>query len=69
MDGDLSDLPYVERKIREATARGEFDDLPGAGEPIADLDDDPLWWVKRWVRRERIGDAIREGRSRPPKHA
>jgi len=31
----------AERKIEEAIARGEFDDLPGAGQPL-DLDDDPL---------------------------
>ena len=31
----------VERRIREAQERGEFDDLPGSGAPLA-LDDDPL---------------------------
>jgi hypothetical protein len=31
----------AERKIAEAQARGEFDDLPGAGRPLA-LDDDAL---------------------------
>ena len=31
----------AERKIEEAIARGEFDDLPGAGRPL-ELDDDPL---------------------------
>ena len=31
----------AERKIEEAIACGEFDDLPGAGRPL-DLDDDPL---------------------------
>jgi hypothetical protein len=31
----------VERRIAEAAARGEFDDLPGAGRPL-DLDDDRL---------------------------
>jgi hypothetical protein len=30
----------AERKIEEAIARGEFDDLPGAGRPL-ELDDDP----------------------------
>jgi hypothetical protein len=33
----------AERKIEEAIARGELDNLPGAGRPL-DLDDeDPLW--------------------------
>jgi hypothetical protein len=31
----------AERKIAEAQARGEFDHLPGAGQPLA-LDDDAL---------------------------
>ena len=31
----------AERRIREAQERGEFDDLPGAGVPLA-LDDDAL---------------------------
>ena len=31
----------VERRIQAAMARGEFDNLPGAGRPLA-LDDDPL---------------------------
>jgi hypothetical protein len=31
----------VEQRIREAQARGEFDDLPGAGAPL-DLDDGAL---------------------------
>ena len=36
----LFDL-IAEQRIAEAMQRGEFDDLPGAGEPLA-LDDDPL---------------------------
>lgn len=38
---------------------GEFDDLPGAGKPLEDLDIvyDPAWWVRKWVRRERARDA------------
>jgi Domain of unknown function (DUF1992) len=45
---------WVERQIREATERGEFDNLPGAGKPIPDLDKphDELWWVRQKLRRE-----------------
>ena len=45
---------WVERQIREATARGDFDNLPGAGKPIAGLDGphDELWWVKGKLRQE-----------------
>ena len=44
----------VEKAIREAQERGEFDDLPGAGKPLPDLGDtdDPLWWVRRYAERE-----------------
>ena len=47
---------WVERQIREATERGEFDNLPGAGKPIADLDEphDELWWVRRKLRLENL---------------
>jgi len=31
----------AERKIADAAAQGEFDNLPGAGRPL-DLDEDPL---------------------------
>jgi Domain of unknown function (DUF1992) len=45
---------WVERRIREATERGEFDNLPGAGKPIPELDKphDELWWVREKLRRE-----------------
>ena len=45
---------WVERQIREAEERGELRDLPGAGRPLADLDEphDELWWVRRKLRRE-----------------
>jgi hypothetical protein len=42
---------WVDRQIREGIERGEFDDLPGAGRPLADLDGphDELWWVRKIV--------------------
>lgn len=45
---------WIDRQIRQATERGEFDDLPGAGKPIPDLDKpfDELGWVKRKLRSE-----------------
>lgn len=47
---------WVERRIREAQERGEFDNLPGAGKPIEGLDEphDEGWWIKGLVRREGI---------------
>ncbi|GGF41965.1 hypothetical protein GCM10007298_42100 [Williamsia phyllosphaerae] len=43
----------VDRLIREARERGDFDDLPGLGQPL-DLRglDDPEWWAKKKIRDE-----------------
>ena len=45
----------VEKAIREAQERGDFDNLPGAGKPL-DLHDanDPDWWIKRYAARENL---------------
>lgn len=47
---------WVEAQVRRAMERGDFDDLPGAGKPLPDLDrdHDPDWWLKKLVERERI---------------
>lgn len=47
---------WTERLIREGVERGEFDQLPGAGRPIAGLDGahDELWWVRDKLRREEL---------------
>ncbi|PKW17444.1 DUF1992 domain-containing protein [Saccharopolyspora spinosa] len=52
---------WIEKQIRTAQDRGDFDDLPGAGKPLpgagAPLDDQ--WWVKEHIRREGVsGDAL-----------
>ena len=46
----------IDQQIREAQEEGAFDNLPGAGKPLADLEAgyDPLWWVKKLVQRERL---------------
>ena len=45
---------WTDRQVREAEERGEFEDLPGARQPIPDLDRpfDELWWVKNKLQRE-----------------
>ena len=45
---------WADRQIRKAAERGEFDDLPGAGRPLPDLDEpyDELWWVRKKMSRE-----------------
>ena len=53
---DVAWEDWIGRQIQEAMARGEFDDLPGAGKPIAGLDKphDDMWWVKQKLRREEV---------------
>jgi hypothetical protein len=46
---------WVDKQIRDAQGRGEFDRLPGAGVPLpAEIEStyDELWWVKRKLARE-----------------
>jgi hypothetical protein len=44
----------VEKAIREAQERGEFDNLPGKGKPLPGLSGphDELWWVRDYIKRE-----------------
>jgi hypothetical protein len=52
----MSTESWVEKQIREAQERGEFDDLPGAGKPLPGVTGhyDEMWWVKEAVRREKL---------------
>jgi hypothetical protein len=45
---------WLDRQIREATERGEFDNLPGAGKPLTGLDGpyDENWWLKQKLESE-----------------
>ena len=47
---------FVEQRIQAAQEAGEFDNLPGFGEPLPDFGDptDELWWLKQKVRREEL---------------
>lgn len=52
---------WVDRKIREATERGEFRNLPGAGKPLPGAGSryhDENAWLRDYLRREGVsGDA------------
>jgi hypothetical protein len=51
----------VDKAIREAQERGDFDNLPGKGKPLPGLDgpNDELWWVRDYIRREGLsGDEL-----------
>ena len=47
---------WVERQIREAIERGEFDNLPGARRPLPSINgrEDENWWVKGLLEREQL---------------
>lgn len=46
----------AQKRIDEAMARGEFDNLPGEGKPFAWAGGvyDPDWWLKDTLRREKL---------------
>ncbi|MGW7361472.1 DnaJ family domain-containing protein [Streptomyces sp. NPDC054802] len=52
---------WVDKQIREATERGDFQDLPGFGRPLPSSDGtsgdthDEMWWIKGKMRREGLG--------------
>jgi hypothetical protein len=50
----------VEKQIRLAQERGDFDGLPGKGKPLPGLDgpDDEMWWVKGFLRREGLSTEV-----------
>ena len=47
---------WIDTQIRVAEEQGAFKNLPGAGKPLPDIDQeyDPLWWVKQLVQREQL---------------
>ena len=55
VDSELAIALIAEAKICRAIERGEFDDVPGSGEPL-DLPDrhDPDWWFKNLLKREGV---------------
>ena len=50
----------VDRQLREAQERGDFDTLEGLGKPLPDAgrEYDEDWWVKDWLRREGDGSGV-----------
>lgn len=45
---------WIDKQIREARERGEFDNLAGSGKPLPGIDapHDDLWWVRQKMKRE-----------------
>lgn len=52
---------WIDRQVREATERGEFENLSGAGKPIpgAGTPVDENWWLRGYLAREGVsGDVM-----------
>lgn len=47
---------WVDQQIQQAQRQGAFDNLPGAGKPLPDVDTrtDPDWWVRGLIEREQL---------------
>jgi hypothetical protein len=47
---------YADAQLRIAGQHGAFDNLPGAGKPIAGLDEpyNENWWLKQYLVRENL---------------
>jgi hypothetical protein len=62
---------WVDMQVQQAMRRGDFDDLPGAGKPIPDIDrpHDPDWWIKRLIERERITGVLPPALALRKEHA
>jgi hypothetical protein len=56
----LSWESWIDKQIRDGQERGEFDDLPGHGKPIASLDTprDELWWLRDKLARENVAPPL-----------
>jgi hypothetical protein len=52
----------AENLMRQARDDGAFDNLPGAGKPIPDLDEpyDPEWWLKKKMQEDDLSEAFRD---------
>jgi Domain of unknown function (DUF1992) len=59
----------ADNRIRQAMEEGEFENLPGFGKPIPDIDEpyDPNWWAKQWMKRERRHAALSQDLITRPK--
>jgi hypothetical protein len=52
----MSFTSWIDQQIQEATERGAFDNLPGAGKPLPRRSeaDDGEAWLHDWLRREGV---------------
>jgi hypothetical protein len=53
---ELNVETWIDRQIREAQERGDFEDLPGRGKPLPGYGDQYRedWWLHGYLRREGV---------------
>jgi hypothetical protein len=56
---DITFTSWIDRQINEATERGAFDNLPGAGQPLPRRTgaDATAAWLREYLRREGVSPA------------
>ena len=56
----ISYQTWVDQQVREAESRGAFENLPGAGKPIPDIDrpQNELDWIAKLLRRENVDASV-----------
>lgn len=59
-------MTWIEKRLSQLADDGYFDDLPGSGKPIPDIDTEysPGWWASRWVERDAARQSRKEMRKR-----
>ena len=59
-------MTWIETRLQLLADNRFFDNLPGSGQPIADIDVEysPTWWAEHWVRRDSALRTARELRIR-----
>jgi len=56
----ISFTSWIDQQINEATERGDFDDLPGAGKPLPNrgAEDAGQAWLRDYLRREGVSAEV-----------
>lgn len=55
-DSVMESHDAIEQRITDAVASGELTPTRGVGEPLPNLDNDPLWWAKSFLAREQAAE-------------